>query len=171
MPRLFESLTDDLTISHYDDWLLFDQRLAELVRCGQAKRVLSSRVIHLQDEEWYLDPISGDVYVYVRPDDKILPKWERVDVFAQPEEQGRYQTGLGAIPTGRIDRASATSLKTILNVLLRHGKVEMVSPAPPSTVAGLPGFAETWYSDSKPGPFTDWSKNKTEPIIAGSRSP
>jgi hypothetical protein len=37
----------------------------------------------MPDEEWYVDPSTGEIYVYVRPDDKILPKWERVDVFAK----------------------------------------------------------------------------------------
>jgi hypothetical protein len=80
---LFGSLTNDLTLSDYDDWLIFDARLSGLVHTGCAKRVSALKVLHMPDEEWYVDPSTGEIYVYVRPDDKILPKWERVDVFAK----------------------------------------------------------------------------------------
>ena len=79
----FESLANGLTLSDYDDWLTFDARLSDLVHTGRAKRVTSMKVLHMPDEEWYVDPSTGEIYVYVRPDDKILPQWERVDVFAK----------------------------------------------------------------------------------------
>ena len=83
MQSLFESLTNGLTLSDYDDWLIFDARLSDLVHSGHAKRVPALKLLHMPDEEWYVDPSTGEIYVYVRPDDKILPKWERVDVFAK----------------------------------------------------------------------------------------
>jgi hypothetical protein len=78
MQSLFASLTDCLTLINYDDWLTFDSRLAELVSSGRAVSVPRTAVLHMPDEEWYADPASGEVYVYVRPDDKVLPKWEAV---------------------------------------------------------------------------------------------
>jgi len=83
MQPLFESLTSGLTLIDYDDWLIFDARLSDLVHTGRAKRVPALKVLHMPDEEWYEDPSTGEIYVYVRPDDKVLPKWERIDVFAK----------------------------------------------------------------------------------------
>ncbi len=83
MRSLFESLANGLTLIDYDDWLIFDARLTELVGTGRATRVPPVKVLHMPDEEWYVDPSTGEIYVYVKPDDKILPKWERVDVFRE----------------------------------------------------------------------------------------
>lgn len=82
MKSIFESLANGLRLSDYEDWLTFDGRLSQLVHAGAAKRVPTLKVLHMSDEEWYADPTTGEVYVYVRPDDKILPVWERVDVFS-----------------------------------------------------------------------------------------
>lgn len=83
MQSRFESLANGLTLSNYDDWMTFDARLSDLVLSGQAKRVPTLKVLHMSDEEWYVDSSTGEVYVYVRPDDKVRPKWERVDVFSK----------------------------------------------------------------------------------------
>ena len=91
MRSLFESLEDGLILQDPEDWLIFDGRLEALIQNGQAQRVPQLRVLHMPDEEWYKDPSTGDIYVYVRPDDKILPKWERVDVFTESESKIRVQ--------------------------------------------------------------------------------
>ena len=83
---LFESLASDFSkVRGYSDWEVFDSRLEDLVKAGQARRVQGTRIIRARDEEWYLDPASGEIYVYTRPDDKVLPAWSKVDVFAEPK--------------------------------------------------------------------------------------
>jgi hypothetical protein len=146
MQSLFESLTKDLKLSHYDDWLTFDGRLEELIRSGRARRVPSLRTLHMPDEEWYLNPSSGEVYVYVRPDDKILPAWEPADVFAEPKEEPTCKTGLDAIPIRKMSHSQVVSLKELLNFLVRHGIAEVLN-RPKADSATLPGGAETWYRD------------------------
>jgi len=146
MQSLFESLPNGLTLSNYDDWLSFDARLSELVRTGQARRVQALRVLHMPDEEWYVDPSTGEVYVYVKPDDKILPKWEPVDVFAQSEKERNREPGLSAIPVKKMNCSEAASLKEILKVLVRHGVAEVLDR--PNTIPAVsPESAETWYRD------------------------
>lgn len=92
MQSRFESLANGLTLSNYDDWMTFDARLSDLVLSGQAKRVPTLKVLHMSDEEWYLDSSTGEVYVYVRPDDKVRPKWERVDVFFKIDSRSAHST-------------------------------------------------------------------------------
>jgi hypothetical protein len=151
MESTFESLKNGLTLSDYDDWLIFDARLSDLVRAGRARRIPALRVLHMPDEEWYEDRSSGDVYVYVRPDDKILPKWERIDVFAKPEETTTCRTGLDNIPLGTIDPTRIDSIKAILQILLRQEKIELVSPAPASVSFQPMGCRETVYRDYETG--------------------
>lgn len=98
------------------------------------------------DEEWYMDPSTGEIYVYVKPDDKVLPKWEPVDVFAQPEEERIREFGLDAIPVKKMNRPEAESLKEILKVLVRHGVAEVVDPPSSLPVASSEG-TQSWYRD------------------------
>ena len=83
MQSIFGSLANGLMLSEYEDWLTFDGRLSQLVCAGGAKRVPTLKVLHMPDEEWYEDPTTGEVYVYVRPDDKVLPKWEPIGVVSK----------------------------------------------------------------------------------------
>jgi hypothetical protein len=77
MAGILGSVTDQLTITQYDDWLIFVQRLEELVRSGRVRQIPAMRTVFLKQEEWYLDPDTGEIYVYVKPDAPILPIWEK----------------------------------------------------------------------------------------------
>jgi len=107
---LFESLTSGLNIHHHSDWMVFDRRLDSAIKAGYARRVPNTRTIYEPTEEWYLDPAAGEIYVYLRPDDRVLPEWNKVDVFAtsnigENDPKNITANGLSAIPKGQLDRA------------------------------------------------------------------
>jgi hypothetical protein len=131
---LFESLTADLNIHHHSDWVAFDKRLGSAIGAGCARRIQPTHVIYERSEEWYLDSASGKIYVYLRPDDRVLPEWTKVDVFAKPkikenDPKNINTNGLKAIPRGKMDRGLGESLKFILQLLVNQGIVEVVSKA------------------------------------------
>jgi hypothetical protein len=148
MPGGLDSILNGLTISKRADWLVFVQRLEELVRSGRARRISPLWRALAQGEEWYLDTDSGEVYVYLSPDAPILPIWEKVDVFSKPEAPESHESGLGAIPTARMSRPETESLKEILKVLVRHGVAEVLDPPSSVPVASSEG-AQSWYRDSQ----------------------
>ncbi|MGC2544759.1 MAG: hypothetical protein WA426_02850, partial [Silvibacterium sp.] len=104
MASILGSLTDQLTITHYEDWLIFIQRLEESVRSGRVRKIPAIRKVHFKDEEWYLDPETGEIYVYVQPDAPILPIWEKVDPFAESEIPEPHPNDLSVILIGRTSR-------------------------------------------------------------------
>jgi hypothetical protein len=138
---------DSLTIVHRADWLIFVQRLEALVQSGRARRIPPLWRALAYGEEWYLDTDSGEVYVYLSPDSPILPQWKKVDVFSKPDSPGR-EDGLGAIPTGKMSRSEADSLKEILKFAVRHGAVEVLD-RPNSVTTASQGSTETWYKDPR----------------------
>jgi hypothetical protein len=148
MPGGLDSILNGLTISKRADWLVFVQRLDELVRSGHARRIPPLWRTLAEGEEWYLDTDRGEVYVYVSPDAPILPIWEKVDVFSKPEAVHSYEGGLGAIPMTKMSRPETESLKEILKVLVRHGAAEVLdrSTSVPTT---SPKGTETWYRDPR----------------------
>jgi hypothetical protein len=153
MKSNFSLLVDGLNvlndrIVHYDDWLVFDRRLNNLIEEGRARKIPTLKMLYMPDEEWYMDSSSGEVYVYVRPDDKILPRWSPVDVFALPEQSKCSRTGLDAIPVRRMSELQAASLKEFLKVLVEQGLAKIID-APAGTRAATPGEEETWYKDSR----------------------
>jgi hypothetical protein len=78
---ILESLTDNLTITERSDWERFVQKLNHLVQTGRVRRITPAKRLKADNEEWYLDPETGEVYVYEPPDWPFLPSWQRVDVF------------------------------------------------------------------------------------------
>lgn len=103
----------------------------------------------MRDEDWYLASDTGDIYVYVKPDDKILPKWEQVDVLSQPQEEETRdvrEAGLGIIPSGKIESDTASGLRLVLGILAEEGKVEILAErhSLPNTPAN---GSETWYRE------------------------
>ena len=86
MAGILESLTYNLTITEHSDWERFVQRLSHLVQTGRVRRVTPTKRLKANDEEWYLDPETGDVYVYAPPDWPFLPSWEKVDAISATSE-------------------------------------------------------------------------------------
>jgi hypothetical protein len=149
------SVTNDIDIRKYEDWVTFEKRINSLVDAGHLRRIAALRTLHVRDEEWFLEPISGDVYVYVRPDDKILPTWEKVDIFAPTvaeESKDIRVAGLKIIPTGEINSQTAIGLRWVLSILVKEGKLEII---PTTTTTSLnqesSGNAETWYREFATG--------------------
>lgn len=139
-------LLKGLIISKYADWVIFDQRLEQLIRSGRVRRIPKLRTIHVKSEEWYLNPDTNEIYVYVRPDDKILPKWEKVDIFAKPEIAHSFVSGLDAIPTAKMIGPEAVSLKGVLRALVDNGIAEIIDHQI-SVPMVSPKHPETWYRD------------------------
>jgi hypothetical protein len=86
MQQSFASLAEGLDIKAYKDWAVFDQRLKTLVREGKARRVPASRRVYAYYEEWYLNDASGELYLYLPPDEKIRARWEPLDALV-PERK------------------------------------------------------------------------------------
>jgi hypothetical protein len=84
---ILESLTTNLTIADHADWEQFVQRLSHLVQTGRVRRISAMKRLRADDEEWYLDPETGEVYVYSPPDWPFLPTWERVDVLRPDQKE------------------------------------------------------------------------------------
>lgn len=138
------SLTDQLTITKYDDWLIFVQRLEELVKSGRARRIPPIRKVHFDDDEWYLDPETGEIYVYVEPDAPILPIWEKVDPFAQPKAPQAHPNDLSVISIGKISRVEAKGIRGLMDLLIRNGVVEGLVPMGADST-------ESWYKELQTG--------------------
>lgn len=78
---ILASLTANLKITDRSDWERFVKNLNDLARTGRVRRITPMKRLLSDDEEWYLDPETGEVYVYSPPDWPFLPAWEKVDVF------------------------------------------------------------------------------------------
>jgi hypothetical protein len=61
MAGILDSLTHKLTITEYSDWLIFVERLNEAVRAGRVRRVPVVKRVWSSDEEWFLDPETGEI--------------------------------------------------------------------------------------------------------------
>ena len=79
MAGILSALTHELTITKYSDWLIFVERLDKNVRSGRVRKVPVVSECG-NTEEWFLDPETGETYVYCAPDSPSLPIWEKVDV-------------------------------------------------------------------------------------------
>ena len=146
MAGILRSVTDGLTITEYEDWLIFVQRLQELVRSGRVRRVpqpVGNRRFAKEDE-WYLDPETGETYVHVIPDAPVLPQWVKVDLLAPVDAPEPHANDLSVIPTGKKSRLEAKSLKGILEFLVHQGAVEALDP---SNIAASGDSAEKWFKD------------------------
>jgi hypothetical protein len=144
MGQSFASLAEGLVLRKYDDWLIFDQRLKTLIREGQAKRITALKRIHASYEEWYLEQSSGEIYVYVPPDEKIVATWEPVDVFA---EKRKDEPRPAAMPAERRNSIQTQLFKQFLKVLVDHGAAEIIKCPSFSTAEGV---TETWYKVQHP---------------------
>ena len=68
MAGILASLTHELTITKPSDWLIFVERLNEAVRAGRVRKVPVVKPVWGRYEEWFLDPETGEIYVYCAPD-------------------------------------------------------------------------------------------------------
>jgi hypothetical protein len=126
MAGVLEALIEGLAIHKYEDWLIFDQRLRAVLNSGEARKIPVFRKIWGAGEEFYLDTVTGDVYVYVAPDSPGLPKWERVDAFEKPRRLPIHASGLSEIAIGTWRSVDAMRLQSFLSRLLRLGEVEVI---------------------------------------------
>lgn len=152
---LFEALISGLNIHHHSDWVIFDERLKSTIKAGLAREIQKTRTIYAPSEDWYLDPASGEIYVYLRPDDRVLPEWTKVDIFAKPKAKARdpkniSTSGLGAIPLGAMDQTLALSLKYLLQRMAAQDEIEIVANPLPNTLTKECAF-ETVFRDVKTG--------------------
>jgi hypothetical protein len=119
----------ELPMRNYTEWERFDAELNQLFERRLLQTTTPLRRIHGRDEEWYRDPSDGEIYVYLKPDDRILPVWERVDVFAPPpvtESRDLRVGGLKLITTGQIRKETAWFLKTVLASMAQEGQIEIL---------------------------------------------
>jgi hypothetical protein len=151
MASILESLTDQLVITKYDDWLVFVERLNAAVASGRVRRIPAAKTLHIETEQWFLDSATGEIYAYVPPDSPILPAWERVDLLklGQPNEEaysrevGRNnQANLKAFTIGEISHAEAQAVKMALDILIGRGLVRTLEPNAVSE-----GVSERWFQD------------------------
>jgi len=132
-----------LTITEYSDWLVFVERLSEVVRSGRIRQVPVLKRVWSRGEEWFLDPESEEVYVYAPPSPPSMPIWEKVDVLQHLEASD--PPPLSTFEVGQISVMTAYIMKMRLQALAGQGLVEEL-PIP----AGVPRVkdgTEKWYKD------------------------
>jgi len=146
MAGILGSLTDALTITEYEDWLIFVQRLQELVASGRVRRIPQpvGNKRFAKEDEWYLDPDTGEAYVHIIPDAPVMPQWVKVDLLAPVETPEPHANDLSVIPTGEKSRLEAKGLKGILDFLVQQGAVEALDPSSEPTSRDS---TEKWFKD------------------------
>jgi hypothetical protein len=144
MPGTLHSLADGLTITKYGDWLIFVERLAGAVRTGSVRKVPVLKPVWGRSEEWFLDPESGEVYVYVAPNPPGMPKWEKVDVLKHLEAPA--SPPLSVFRIGPITVMTAHIMKMRLEELVGRGLAEEL-PVPAEVPQSKDG-TERWYKDN-----------------------
>jgi len=119
-----------LPLSTLEKWKVFDARVTELVNAGFLRRIEPLKLIYARSEEWYVDTGSGETYVYLKPDDRVPPRWEKIDPFAPPPEPGPSRdlrrVGLKIIELGEIDRNRAMFLHSMLQVFAKESRIELL---------------------------------------------
>lgn len=145
MASILDSLTDNLTITEYDDWLIFRQRLKELVRNEKIRRIAPMKSQRFGDaDEWYLDPETGEIYVHGVPNAPVLPSWEKFDIVAHTQEPRPHPNDLSVIPIGKTSPLIAKGIKGLMDLLIRQGAVEVLVPMSMDST-------EHWYKELQTG--------------------
>jgi hypothetical protein len=145
LQQSFASLDKDLDFNEYEDWKIFDQRLKALIREGKIRRVPASRTVYGVDEEWYLNEVSGELYLYLPPDERVRARWEPVDVFAPSRKEEVHPSGLAAIPSRQMNSVQRESLKQMLTFLVAQRVAVVVDRPKTAFTEGT----ETWYRDEQ----------------------
>jgi hypothetical protein len=143
MAITLESLTDGLTITQYSDWLTFVRRLNDAVAAGHVRKVPVLKRVWCAEEEWFLDPALGEVYVYAPPDPPSMPIWEKVDVLSHLEATD--PPPLSVFKVGQMSVMTAYIMKMRLEALKASGLVEELPV--PIDVARSKDRTERWYKD------------------------
>ncbi|MGO9085302.1 MAG: hypothetical protein ACLQBK_08760 [Candidatus Sulfotelmatobacter sp.] len=143
MAGTLESLTDQLTIAEYRDWLVFVERLSNAVRAGSVRKVPVLKPVWAKSEEWFLDPESGEVYVYAPPNPPSLPIWERVVVLTHLEASD--PAPLSIFKVGSITVMTAHIMTLKLEDLVSRGLAEELPV--PVEVPRSRDRSEKWYKD------------------------
>jgi hypothetical protein len=145
MAGILESLTRGLTITEYSGWLIFVARLNEAVSEGRVRKVPVLKMVWGRDEEWFLEPETDEIYVYVAPNPPSMPKWEKVDVLAHL--QATDPAPLSVFKLGKISPMTAHIMKMKLEDLVSRGLVEELPLPPHATPPGQD--TERWYRDAE----------------------
>jgi hypothetical protein len=145
MAGILDSLTHDLTITEYSDWLIFVERLNDAVRAGRVRKVPVVKRVWSSDEEWFLDPATGEIYVYCSPNSPSLPIWEKIDVLKHLEATD--PTPLSVFKTGPITVMTAHIMKMKLETLVGNGLVESLTP--PHDLTSPRRGTEKWFRDNE----------------------
>jgi hypothetical protein len=144
MAGILESLADGLTITQYSDWLTFVDRLNSVVLAGQVRRVPVLKRVWSDDEEWFLDLASREIYVYAPPNPPSMTTWEKVDVLRYLEVSD--PTPLSVFQVGQISVMTAHIMKMRLEDLVGRGLAEELSL--PVEVPRATNRTEKWYRDN-----------------------
>jgi hypothetical protein len=144
MASVLESLTDGLTITEYSDWLIFVERLDEAVRTERVRKVPVLKPVWGSNEEWFLDPETGEIYAYLPPDSPVLPRWRRVDVLKHMEPSPEPPP-LSVFKVGPMTVMMAHVMKMSLEAIVARG---LASELPvPAEVPRSKDGTERWYRD------------------------
>jgi hypothetical protein len=144
MSSVLESLIEGLNFTEYQDWLTFVQRLAEATRTGRVRKIpVLKPVWSRSSEEWFLDPETSQVYVYVPPNAPSMPIWEKVDVLRHLDAED--PPPLSVFKLGQMTVMTAYIMKMSLEDLVRRGLAEELTV--PAGVPRSKDKTERWYRD------------------------
>ena len=145
MAGILESLARDLTITKYDDWKIFVERLNEALRSGHIRRTPILKPVWGTYEEWFLDPKTGDVFVYLPPDDRGNPCWKKLDVLKHLETPDPPEPPpLSTFKIGQITVMTGWVMKLKLKELVAAGLVDEITPPKDISRRGT----ERWFKDN-----------------------
>lgn len=168
MTSLLGSLADGLAITNYDDWLIFTQRLENLLHDDKIKRIPALPSNHFAPgDEWYLDPETGEIYVHGIPNAPTLPTWEKFDIVAHTQEPPPHPNDLSVIPAGEKSALEAKGLKGFMDFLIVQGVVEAI---PPSCHYAPADSTEEWFKERGTGKIyrlvrsSDGERNRWERV-------
>jgi hypothetical protein len=143
MAGILDSITHELAITEYSDWLIFVERLNNAVQSGRVRRVPVVKPVWGKSEEWFLDPEIGEVYAYFPPNPPVLPIWKKVDVLKHLEASD--PPPLSVFKVGPITPMTAHIMKMNLEALVGRGLAEELHL--PAEVARSKDRTEKWYKD------------------------
>lgn len=145
MASILEKLTENLTISKYDDWAVFAERLEKAINSGLIRKVPVLKPVWSRWEEWYLEVGTGEICAYYPPDDRGNPLWRRLDVIAHLEAPDPPPPPpLSIFKTGQMSVMTAHMMKLKLEELKACGLVEELPPASSSSEHGT----VRWFKDN-----------------------
>jgi hypothetical protein len=132
MASFLKSLTADLTITQYSDWLIFVERLNKAIGANKIKQIPALRPAWGPGERWFLDHKTNEIYACLSPNPPTLPRWEQVDVFKQLESS--YPALLSTFKVGAITVMMAHIMKLKLEEFVSQGLIEELSCPTSSTL-------------------------------------